>query len=241
MTIGMPDGSLRKADAAGDFDAVMLSRRSVRGFTREPVPRALIDEIIDIAKTVPSSMNTQPWHLYVLSGAPLEDLRHRNTAMMAAGAEPVCDIVSHTPYSGVHRERQIDVAKRLFGAMGIARDDVAGRNDWVMRGFRQFDAPVSIILTYERVLDPGTNSFFDLGAICCGIVLAAWSRGLGCVVNSQGIQRSDVAREVAGIPADHVIANCIAMGWPDDNFPANHVRSAREPNERFVHFVGFED
>ncbi|HEX7856628.1 MAG TPA: nitroreductase [Sphingobium sp.] len=236
---------LQDEDALGwqpgmDFDRLMTTRRSVRGFTDRPVSRALVDEILAVAKYVPSSMNTQPWHVYALSGVPLEELRRRNSQMMAAGEEPVSDIVTHTPYVGVHRDRQVDVAKRLFGAMGIAREDKAGRDDWVMRGFRQFDAPVSIILTYDRVLDPGMNSFFDLGALCCGIVLAAWDRGLGCVVNSQGIQRSDVVRDIAGIPEDRVIVNCVAMGWPDDDFAANHVRSAREPNEAFAHFVGFE-
>jgi hypothetical protein len=32
---------------------------------------------------------------------------------------------------------------------------------------------------------------------------------------------------------------CIAMGYPDDTFVANHVKSVREPNENFVRYVGF--
>ena len=31
-----------------------------------------------------------------------------------------------------------------------------------------------------------------LGALCYGIVLAAWDRGLGSVINGQGIMRSDI-------------------------------------------------
>lgn len=34
-----------------------------------------------------------------------------------------------------------------FAAMGIARDDKAMRQDWALRGFRQVDAPVSLVLT----------------------------------------------------------------------------------------------
>src|SRR3546814_9484525 len=120
--------------------------------------------------------------------------------------------------------------------MGSAREYKARRQDWVMRGFRQFDAPVSIVLTYDRVLDPGATCHFDLGALCYGIVLAAWERGLGTVVNGQGITRSDVVREVAGIPDDEVIMPCIALGWPNDGFAANAVRSVREPNAGFVSY-----
>ena len=34
---------------------------------------------------------------------------------------------------------------------------------------------------------------------------------------------------------------CVAMGYPDDSFAANAVRSAREPNGDFVRYVGFRD
>ena len=125
--------------------------------------------------------------------------------------------------------------------MGIARDDKDMRQDWVLRGFRQFDAPVSLVLTYDRVLDPGAVCHFDLGALCYGIVLAAWDRGLGTVINGQGIMRSDIVREVAAIPDEQAIMTCVAMGYPDDSFAANAVRSDREQNGDFVRFVGFAD
>jgi nitroreductase len=140
-----------------DFEELVHSRRSVRGFKAVPVPRSVIEEIIEIAKRAPSSMNTQPWHVHVLTGEPLERVRQRNMAEMVAGAKPKRDIVSHSEYQGIHRGRQVDIAKKLFGAMGIARDDKPMRQDWVLRGFRQFDAPVSLVLTYDRVLDPGAG------------------------------------------------------------------------------------
>jgi nitroreductase len=177
----------------------------------------------------------------VLTGEPLEEVRRRNMTEMAAGAKPKRDIVSHGEYQGLHRVRQVDIAKKLFAAMGIARDDKPMRQDWVLRGFRQFDAPVSLVLAYDRVLDPGAVCHFDLGALCYGIVLAAWNRGLGSVVNGQGIMRSDIVREVARIPEDQVIMTCVALGYPDDSFAANGVRSDRQPNSDFVRYVGFAD
>ena len=72
-------------------------------------------------------------------------------------------------------------------------------------------------------------------------VLAAWDRGLGSVINGQGITRSDIVRDVANIPEDQVIMTCVAMGYPDDSFPANGVRSDRQANDDFVRYVGFSD
>jgi nitroreductase len=162
-----------------DFETLVQTRKSVRGFTKAPVARAVIEEIIEVAKRAPSSMNTQPWHIHVLTGEPLEELRRRNMEEMVAGAKAKRDIVSHGEYQGVHRGRQVDIAKKLFAVMGIARDDKPMRQDWVLRGFRQFDAPVSLVLTYDKVLDPGAVCHFDLGALCYGIVLAG-HRARGC-------------------------------------------------------------
>src|SRR6201996_8368183 len=132
-----------------DFGELVQTRRSVRGFKKQPVPRALIEEILEVARRAPSSMNTQPWHVHVVTGEPLEEVRRRNMEEMIAGAKPKRDIISHGKYRGVPRERQVDIAKKLFGAMGIARDDKPMRQDWVLRGFRQFDAPGSLGPAHE--------------------------------------------------------------------------------------------
>src|SRR5881392_836957 len=170
-----------------EFETLVQTRKSVRGFKQKAVPRVVIEEIIEVAKRAPSSMNTQPWHIHVLTGAPLEELRQRNMEGMAAGAKVKRDIVSHGEYQGVHRGRQVDIAKKLFAVMGIARDDKPMRQDWVLRGFRQFDAPVSLVLTYDKVLDPGAVCHFDLGPLCYCNVLAGWDRSLGSGLDGQGI------------------------------------------------------
>ncbi len=225
-----------------DFETLVRERRSIRGYKPDPVPRAVIQEIIDIAQGAPSSMNTQPWYFHVITGEPLERIRQGNTERMLAGAEVQREIpVRRDGYQGIHRKRQIEVAVQLFEAMGIARDDKEMRQDWVMRGFRQFDAPVSIVMTYDKSLEPATISHFDLGAVTYGLVLAAWTRGLGTVINGQGIMQSAVVREHARIPDSQVIMTCIAMGYPNDEFAANDVKSRRTSNDDIVTFVGFDD
>ena len=127
-----------------DYEEIALDRRSIRGYKKDPIPREILEEIIHIAKHAPSSMNTQPWHFHVLTGEPLERIRKGNTEKMMAGSSVDREIKLNHGYEGPHRERQIEIAVQLFEAMGIARDDKERRLDWVMRGFRQFDAPVSI-------------------------------------------------------------------------------------------------
>lgn len=223
-----------------EFTQLIQARKSIRGYQNKPVPREVIDDIIEVAKWAPSSMNTQPWHVHVVTGEPLERIRQGNTDNMMRGVPHQRDFPMKEEYEGEHRKRQIAIAVQLFEAMGIARDDKVKRTDWVMRGFRQFDAPVSLVLTYDRQLEPAAISQFDLGAFSHAIVLAAWERGLGCVINGQGIMQSSVVHQHAGIPDDQCIMICIAMGYPDDSFEANHVKSVREDNSNFVRYVGFE-
>jgi nitroreductase len=153
----------------------------------------------------PSSMNTQPWNFYIVTGEPLDRIRAGNTERNLAGVPHSREFRTGQPFAGPHRERQVGVAKQLFSAMGIARDDKDGRQDWVMRGFRQFDAPVCVIVIYDRALKDSDDTQFDCGAVATALVNAAWSRGLGAAINSQGIMQSPVVREHAGIADDQVI------------------------------------
>ena len=222
-----------------EFDDVILGRRSIRGYKPDPVSRELIEEILNLAIRAPSSMNTQPWSFYVITGKPLSRIRKGNTERILAGEPDSREFRKGVPFAGQHRERQIGVAKQLFSAMGIARDDAPARQDWVLRGFRQFDAPVCVIITYDRVLSESDDTPFDCGAVATALVNAAWSRGLGCVINSQGIMQSPVVREHAGIPDDQVIMKSIALGWPEEEFPANAVVSERKSVDEAAVFVGF--
>lgn len=224
-----------------EFDEVITGRRSIRGYLDRPVPRALIEEVLALAMRAPSSMNTQPWHFHVITGTPLDRIRAGNTERILAGEPDSREFRRGQPFAGVHRERQVGVAKQLFAAMGIAREDTGARQDWVLRGFRQFDAPVCVIVTYDRELADSDDTAFDCGAVTTALVNAAWSRGLGCVINSQGIMQSPVVREHAGIPDDQVIMKAVAMGWPDHSFPANAVIPPRKSVTEAARFVGFDE
>ena len=222
-----------------NYDDVVLGRRSIRGYQDKAVPQKLIEEILALAMRSPSSMNTQPWNFTVVSGDVLDKIRAGNTERNLAGVPHSREFRIGKAFEGQHRERQVGVAKQLVAAMGIAREDKDARQDWVLRGFRQFDAPVCVIITYDRELADSDDTAFDCGAVTTALVNAAWSRGLGAVINSQGIMQSPVVREHAGIADDQVIMKAVALGWPDDSFPANAVVSERKSVAEAARFVGF--
>ena len=222
-----------------EYHEVINGRRSTRGFLEKPVPMEVLKEVIELAVRAPSSMNTQPWHFHIVTGEVLDNIRRENTKRNVEGVPPSREIKSPLGYEGKHRERQIEIAIQLFQEMGIERDDKEGRQDWVLRGFRQFDAPVAIIVTFDEELKEDDISKVDCGAAVNGLVNAGWSKGLGAVINSQGIMQSPVVREYAKIPDNQIIMICVAMGYPDEEFPANKVISKRRPIEEVATFHGF--
>lgn len=226
--------------SAMSFDDVIMGRRSIRGYKSDPVPRDVVEDIISLAIRAPSSYNSQPWHLHVATGEVLDRIRADFTERTKGGIAPSFERrETGRAYDGDHRARQIEVAVQLFEAMGITREDKAGRNDWMLRGFRIFDAPLLTVITYDRELIGGDIAPFDCGALATALVNAAWSRGVGSVINSQGVMHSPVVREYLGIPDDEVIIISIAMGYPDETFPANAVVSRRRAVSEVASFNGF--
>ena len=68
-----------------DVYEAVYSRRSVRAFSDEPVPKEILERVLAAATRSPSSGNLQPWHLYVVTGEPLAELKKRATARALAG------------------------------------------------------------------------------------------------------------------------------------------------------------
>src|SRR5467141_2671504 len=66
------------------FEAVK-SRRAVRGFKDQPVPREVLERVLSATAWAPSGSNIQPWNIYVLTGAPLVELKTRAVERVAHG------------------------------------------------------------------------------------------------------------------------------------------------------------
>ena len=122
-----------------EYSEVVFGRRSIRGFSDKPVSKEVIRDVVSLAVRSPSSMNTQPWHLHIVTGDPLDRIREGNTERNLAGVPASREIRLHGGYRGIHRDRQKAIAVQLFDAMGIEWSDKERRHDWVMRGFRQFE------------------------------------------------------------------------------------------------------
>ena len=93
-----------------NYDDVVKSRRSIRGYLDKPVPKELIREILEIAMRAPTSMNSQPWNFYVVAGEVLDRIRKGNVERNVAGVPDSREFRMGPPYAGVHRDRLVEIA-----------------------------------------------------------------------------------------------------------------------------------
>lgn len=218
-----------------DVIEAVKSRKSIRGYKPAPVPREVIQEILGVASRAPSSVNTQPWEFTVVAGDVLDGIRKANLEKLASGEAPGME-VPRGGYQGVYRERQVALGIQLFQLMNIAREDQEKRMQWTMKGFRFFDAPAAIIISTDKSLIEAAQ--FDIGAVAQTIALAALNHGLGTCIMGQGVMYPDVIRKLTGLPQSKRICICITIGYPDWDFPANKLRSEREPVENITTWCG---
>ena len=218
-----------------DIKKAVLTRKSIRGFKPDPIPREVLNEIIEAAVRAPSSDNSQPWEIYVLQGEPLDKIRAENIKAVEEGMAGK----DFLPYEPTYRKRQVDLAIQLFQLMGITREDNEKRTDWIKRGFRLFDAPVGIFLAADKSLDLSVASS-DVGGLAQTICLLALAYDLGSCILAQSISYEDIVRKHTGIPESKNLLLSIALGYPDNDFPANNVWSERDPIDINTSWVGFD-
>ena len=222
-----------------DIIEAIYERKSIRGFKSDPVSKEVLTRILESACRAPSAMNTQPWEFTVLTGDVLNKLRvaivdklNKKEAM-----RPEHDVVSW-PKNSIYRERQVDLAKKLFQLMDIQREDKEKRAAWQERGFRFFDAPVGILILTDRSLSD-VGPLLDLGAAMQTLCLTALNFGLGTCIEDQGVVYPEVLREILQIPENKKIIVAIAIVYPNWDFPANAIESGRESLDKNTRWVGF--
>lgn len=233
-----PETSPETSEATVTLDAVMRARTSVRAFRPDPVPRAHLVEILELARTAPSTFNTQPWRVHLLAG---EAKRTLSEAIGQAHADN-----SHPPFSPFPPTpspdcvgRQHDFGQRYYAALGIDRADLVARARQTGRNFLFFDAPVGLIFTIEAALTK--HSWLDYGLFLQNLMLAAQVRGLATCPQVSFVRYQSIIAQQLGLAPDEAVVCGMSLGYADEQAAVNQLGMPREPLERFTHWVGFDE
>jgi len=217
-------------------DAV-ASRFSARAFLDRPVAEEQIRRILDRARQAPSGGNLQPWHVYVMAGAPLHALISQVWSAAAAnprGEPPEYDVYPRDlqePY----RSRRYKCGEDLYMALGIPREDKPARLRQFAQNLRGFGAPMVLFFTIDRAM--GQNQWAHLGMFMQTVMLLAVEEGLHtCPQEAWSAFHSTVA-DVIGMPEDQMFYCGMAIGHADLDRPVNQWRTERAPLEEIATFL----
>lgn len=220
-----------------DIIEAVKTRKSIRAYKDKPVSKATIEELLAVAVRAPSSLNTQPWEFAVIAGDVLERIKEENVKLIESGAPPSPDIQSGG-FDGVYKQRQIDLAKQLFGLLGISKADKEKRVEWTKQGFRFFGAPAAVVALCDKSLAI-ERSMYDLGAVVQTLCLVALNYGLATCIQGQGLMYPEVIRKHTGLPDSKRLVICVTIGYPDMDFPGNKIQTERAPVADITRWFGF--
>ena len=217
----------------------LASRISCRAFLDTPVPESTLRAILEAAGHAPSGGNLQPWHVYALSGAPLQALIDDVAAKWMknpTGETPEYDIYPKNlgePY----RSRRYKCGEDLYATLGIPREDRVNRVRQLSRNLRLFDAPVGLFFAIDRQM--GMDQWADVGMFMQSVMLAAREQGLHtCAQEFWSLWHLTVAAHLQ-LPPELMLFCGMALGHMDESAPVNRLRTERADLDEFATLAGF--
>jgi nitroreductase len=200
------------------YEAVR-SRQSVRGFLDRPVPPDVLTRALTAALQSPSGGNLQPWHVYVLSGAKLDDLKLRIRRRVAAG--DLGDQPPTPPYPlplpAHYAERLDDMGARRYGAVGVNRDDRAARARVRAGNWECWGATTALFCYLESAMLP--PQWMDVGMFLQTVMLLLRAEDMDTCPQIAWAEYHETVTEVIEPPENLVLACGMSIGFADPDVP----------------------
>jgi nitroreductase len=171
-------------------------RRTIKQFLPQPVPRGLLQELIDLAVWAPNHRLTEPWRFYVLDGAAREKLgaiaaQITREKIVGSGGEP-------------------ETAQRKGQEAAVTWNVV----------------PVLLYVTSVRDANPEVDEENYGAVCCAiqNFSLGAHAAGLATSWSSGAVAAAPALHALVGAGDNERMVGLIRVGYPDPAFPAPKAR-----------------
>lgn len=225
--------NLETEDTALAFDQLTRKRRSIRGFLVKPIAPDVMQRIFAGAAYAPSNCNTQPWQLHVVSGSKRDRLSR--LFMDTVGEGKYClDFPYEAKYHGEYRQRQLDVGLMLYRALGVTREDKAGKRRAFLRNLEFFDAPHVVFVFMPDWC--GLREAVDVGMYAQNLMLSMQAHGVASCPQTILGYNTDMVRAELDIDSSQKLLFGISFGYMDESMPENQIQPGRAELDQLVHF-----
>jgi len=208
------------------------TRYSARAFKPTPVPKDVINKILEAVRNTPSYTNTQPWEVVVVCGKKKDELSKIILELARAKAPTHPDLPMPKNWLSEHDARSGEHGARRLATLGIERGDEAGREKLRLMNFEFYGAPCAVFLFLDGIL--GEWSIFDAGLFAQNLILAAHALGVESVLQASVTNYAPEIKKFLGIPESKKMVISIPLGYPDDKAKLNTYRSLKQKPEEFT-------
>jgi nitroreductase len=173
-------------------------RTSVRGFRPDPVPRDVIERLLDCAVRAPNHKLTEPWRFAVLTGAA----RDRYAAL---------------------RARQ-----RLTRFSNPESEEARSAADRMRRETEETPAIVVVVCAVSPDERTREEDFAAAMMATANLLIAAESLGLGTYLRTGSIMQDPEVEALVGLEQGFRIVGVVSLGYPASKEPPRRRRPAAE-------------
>ena len=218
-----------------DVSTACRTRVSVRAYRSDPVPGAVVREILELAaRGAASGGNLQPWRVHALTGEPLAAFKR---AVAENGPERGEYDISPPDLWEPFRSRRFRCGEDLYATIGVPREDKPARLRQLARNAEFFGAPVGLFFCLDRRLGP--PQWADLGMYMQTVMLLAVERGLDTCAQEYWSYHPRTIAGALDLPDEQMVFAGMALGYRDADAPINGLRTEREAFDGFARMIGF--
>lgn len=209
--------------AAGEVGLLegLATTRAIRRYRDEPVPEAVLRDVLFAATRAPSGSNRQPFRFVVLRDGP-----------RAIEAKRLFGDAARAAWAAKRRADGYDAGS------GTAADSPKARMARTMQHYVDHldEVPVLILPCLLRYREPRPTEGGSIYPACQNLLLAARALGYGGVMTGWHQPVEDELRQLLAIPEEAFVAGAITLGRP----MGGHGPVRRRPLGQLVFEDGWE-
>ncbi|MBC7188457.1 MAG: nitroreductase family protein [Calditrichaeota bacterium] len=175
-----------------ELEEAIRRRRSVRSFKADPVPRSVVEHLLELAQWAPSGMNQQNWYFVVVTGPRVEALRRLATKAFDEHVRP------HLEQVFPDKPQVVEATGRFFRTLG--------------------GAPVVICAYHAPTVEGELTDLQSVAAAIQNLLLAAVAHGLGACWMTGPVHLAEEINSITGVH-DKKLQAIIPLGYPEGQAP----------------------
>ena len=205
------------------------NRHCIRSFTNQEIPHKILENVLNQARHAPSSKNTQPWEVAILTGQSKDNLINDMLVKFDRNEFEKEDYqYMIDPLPDEFRSRARECGYGIYSIKGISRDDREARKAHFRENYMFFNAPVAII--FHLPLGSEKGNFMDMGFFIQNVMLGLVAHQLGSCPQFSICAYSNTIREHLKLK-NRLIVCGMSVGYPNDTAIVNTF----VPPRRSVH------